>query len=84
MRNLTHERQLAYLKRRKTEELALVPATETVVASLPKRDAKGNVKLASDGLPEFIERRMSKRDFLAAEHDDRIRTFAAQHGLSVN
>lgn len=84
MRNLTHERQLAYLQRRKIEELALVPATEIVVVTVPKRDAKGNVKIAADGLPEFTERRMSKRDYLAAEHDDRIRTFAAQHGLSLN
>lgn len=84
MRNLTHERQLAYLKRKKTEELALVPATEIVTATVPKRNAKGAVVVASDGLPEFVERRMSKRDFLAAEHDERIRNFAAQHGLAAN
>lgn len=74
-RNLTHERQLAYLKTRKAQELALVGPGETVVETVVK-----NPK-AKD--PEYVDRRVSKREFLAREHDDRIAKFAAKVGLAV-
>lgn len=74
-RNLTHERQLAYLKLAKAQELTLVPAHETVIETVVK-----NPK-AKD--PEYVDRRVSKRDYLAREHDERIAAFAASVGLSV-
>lgn len=76
-RNLTHERQLAHLKRAKEQELALVNVSETVIETVAKPGPK-----KSDPV-EYVERRVSKRDFLAREHDERIATFAAQHGLTV-
>jgi hypothetical protein len=69
-RNLTHERQLAYLKRARDQELSLVSVIETVATK-----CKG-------GQVEYTDRRVSKRDYLTREHNDRIAKFAAQHGLS--
>ena len=74
-RNLTHERQLAYLKQRKAQELSLVSSTETVVETVVK-NGKGNAV-------EYVDRRVPKRDFLAREHDERITRFAASVGLAV-
>lgn len=74
-RNLTHERQLTHLKRQRDQELALVQASETVVETV--------VKNPGAKVPEFVDRRVSKREFLAREHNDRIALFAAAHGLSV-
>lgn len=74
-RNLTHERQLAYLKRNKAQELTLVPAHETVIETVVKNPNSKN--------PEYVDRRVSKREFLAKEHDARIAKFAADHGLAV-
>lgn len=74
-RNLTHERQLAYLKMAKAQELVLVPAHETVIETVVKDPKAKN--------PEYVDRRVSKRDFLAREHDERIATFAKSVGLAV-
>lgn len=75
VRNLTHERQLAFLKRRKAEELALVGPTETVVDTIAKPGKGGAV--------EYVDRRISKREYLAREHDSRIAQFAQSHGLTA-
>ena len=77
IRNLTHERQLAYLKTRKAQELSLVGAHETVNETVAKPGPKKNDPV------EYVERRVSKRDFLAREHDERITRFAASVGLAV-
>jgi hypothetical protein len=73
-RNLTHERQLAYLKRARDQELSLVSVTETVIETVATKGKGGQV--------EYTDRRVSKRDYLTREHNDRIAKFAAQHGLS--
>ena len=41
-RNLTKERQLAYLRRQKATALSQVGKTETMVVATVKRDKKGN------------------------------------------
>jgi hypothetical protein len=77
IRNLTHERQLAYLKTRKAQELTLVGAHETVIETVAKPGPKKNDPV------EYVERRVSKRDFLTREHDERIAKFAKDHGLAA-
>lgn len=74
-RNLTHERQLAFLKQRKAQELSLVASHETAIETV--------VKTGKGGAVEYVDRRVPKRDFLAREHDDRIAKFAASVGLTV-
>lgn len=75
-RNLTHERQLAYLKLARDQELSLVSASETVIETVAKPGKGGQV--------EYTDRRVPKRDYLAREHNDRIAKFAAQCGLAAN
>lgn len=75
-RNLTRERQLAHLNRQKNDALARIGKTETVVVALAKRDKAGKEVLDADGVPVIVDKRVLKRNFIADEHDERIRTFA--------
>jgi hypothetical protein len=49
-------------------------------AKLDKKTGKPVID-PETGLPEIVERRVAKRDFIAREHDDRIAKFKA--GLGV-
>jgi hypothetical protein len=79
--NLTFARQLAHLKRQKDQALSTISATELVTVSVPKLKGGKPVIDPESGLPEIHEKRVSKRDFVAKEHDDRIANFKA--GLGV-
>jgi hypothetical protein len=74
-KNLTHERLLKHLISRRDQELALTPVSETVVETV--------VDQSPGKAPKYSDRRVSKRDFLAREHNERITKFAAEHGLSL-
>ena len=77
-RNLTQERQLAFLERQKRQALGPISATETVVVALAKRDKKtGEVCLDADGVPVILDKRVLKRAFIETEHNDRIAKFKA-------
>ena len=80
VRNLTYERQLAYLARQKSEALAKIPATDTVVTTVPKLK-NGKPVLDSDGFPELIEKKRLKRDVVAEEFDSRIADHKARCGI---
>ena len=53
-RNLTLERQIAFLERQKREAMAPISAIETVVVAVAKRDKGGNVVLDGDGVPVVV------------------------------
>jgi hypothetical protein len=80
-RNLTYERQIAFLERQKREAMAPISAIETVVVALAKRDKAGNVALDADGVPVIVDKRVLKRDFIAREHDERIAKFKATSAI---
>ena len=79
-RNLTYERQLAYLERQKTDALGKIGATETVVLTLPKLK-NGKPVLDSDGYPEYVEKKQLRRDVVAKEFDERIAAHRERCGL---
>lgn len=80
--NLTFVRQLAFLKRQKDQALSTISATESVIVNVPKlKNGKPAIDPES-GLPEIHEKKVSKRDFVEKEHDDRIAKFKAGLGLS--
>lgn len=74
-RNLTKERQLAYLRRQKATALAQISKTETVVVATAKKDKKGNVVLDDDGVPVVLDKRRLKADVIGEEFDARIARF---------
>jgi hypothetical protein len=76
-RNLTKERQLAYLKRQKAQALAQIGKSETMVVATVKRDKKGNEVLDEDGVPVVVDKRVLKSKYIADEHDARIAHFDA-------
>lgn len=76
-RNLTKERQLAYLRRMKAQALAQIPATETVEVDVAKRNKAGDPVLDSDGFPTIVRKRQYKRDLVSKEYDARIARFDA-------
>jgi predicted homoserine dehydrogenase-like protein len=77
MRNLTQERQLAFLNRQKQLALAPIGKSETVVVAVAKRDKAGNEVLDSDGVPVIVDKRVLKRGYIESEHNDRIAKFVA-------
>ena len=76
-RNLTLERQIAFLERQKREAMAQISAIETVVVAVAKRAKDGSVVLDGDGVPVIVDKRVLKRDFIGREHDERIAKFKA-------
>ena len=81
-RNLTHERQLAFLERQKAKALSEIGAQEVATVAVPKTDKSGKVVLASDGFPELVDKRVLKRDLVAKDHDDRIAKFKRERGIA--
>lgn len=81
-RNLTKERQIAYLKRQKATALAQIGKSETMVVAQVKRDKKGNEVLDADGVPEIVDKRVLKSKYVADEHDARIAAFDATGRLT--
>jgi hypothetical protein len=80
VRNLTFERQIAYLTRQKAEALSKIPATDTVVVTSPKLK-NGRPVLDSDGFPELVEKKRLRRDVVAEEFDSRIAAHRKACGL---
>jgi hypothetical protein len=80
-RNLTKERQLAYLRRQKAQALATIGKSETMVVATVKRDKSGAEVLDSDGVPVVLDKRVLKSKYVADEHDARIATFEASGRL---
>lgn len=76
-RNLTKERQVAYLRRQKATALAQVGKLETMVVATVRRDKKGNEVLDADGVPEIVDKRVLKSKYISDEHDARIAAFEA-------
>jgi len=79
-RNLTFERQLAYLENQKKQALDKIGAAETVVVTVPKLK-NGKPALDSDGFPELVEKKRLKRDVIAEEFNSRIAEHKARCGL---
>lgn len=80
-RNLTYERQLAYLVRQKNEALAKISATDTVVTTVVKLKDGKPVKDA-DGFDVLIDKKRLKREVVAEEFDSRIAAHRAACGLA--
>ena len=76
-RNLTRERQIAYLERLKRDDLNRISGLETVVMPYAKLDKAGKPVLDADGVPVVVDKRVLKRDFIGREHDERIAKFKA-------
>lgn len=80
-RNLTFERQLAYLENQKKKALEQIGASETVVTTVQKLK-NGKPVLDNDGFPELIEKKRLKRDVVAEEYDSRIADHRKRCGLN--
>jgi uncharacterized metal-binding protein len=80
-RNLTTERQLAFLERQKQAAMNAVSPTETAMVAVAKRDKAGQPVIDADGVPVIVEKRVLKRAFIEAEHIERIAAFKAGRGL---
>lgn len=80
-RNLTYERQLAYLARQKSEALAKIGASEVVVTAVPKLKDGKPVKDA-EGFDVLIDKKRLKRDVVAEEFDSRIADHRKRCGLA--
>lgn len=81
-RNLTKERQLAFLRRQKAQALAQIGKSETIVVAVAKRDKAGKEVLDGDGVPIVLDKRVLKQAYIAQEHDERIARFDATGHLN--
>lgn len=80
VRNLTVERQVAFLENQKAKALAAIGSSETaIVTSTKAKD--GKVVLDSDGFPVLVEKKRLKRDVVAEEFDARIAAHRKACGL---
>jgi hypothetical protein len=75
-RNLTAEAMLNWLRMRKDQELSLIPISATVIETVVKNPGSKS--------PEYVDRRVSQREFEARVHDARIAQHCAEFGLSLN
>lgn len=73
MRNSTFDFLLDHHKSLRDAALAAVPEYEVVIASVPKRDKNGDVVKDADGVPVLVEKRLLKRDIVAAEWADKLK-----------
>lgn len=73
MRNLTFDYILDHMKALRDAAVSAVPEYEVVIASVPKRDKKGEVEKDADGVPVLVEKRLLKRDIVAAEWADKLK-----------
>jgi hypothetical protein len=81
MRNLTYDFLLKHEENARDAALAAIPEYESTTAWVPKKDAKGNVVLDSDGAPVILEKRVLKREIAKAEWADRIKPLVEKaHG----
>jgi hypothetical protein len=74
-RNLTYDGMLEHQKQLRDAALAAIPAYDVIVASVPKKDKAGKIALDADGIPELVEKRLLKRDVVAAEWADRLKPY---------
>lgn len=73
-RNLTYDGMLEHQRQLRDAALSSIPVYETIVTSVPKKDAKsGKIVLDEDGIPTLVEKRLLKRDVIAAEWADRMK-----------
>lgn len=73
MRNSTFDYILDHMRSLRDAAVSAVPEYEVVTASVPKRDKKGDVVKDEDGVPVLVEKRLLKRDVIAAEWADKLK-----------
>lgn len=74
-RNLTYDDMLNRQQQLRDAALAAVPEYETVRTFVPKKDKAGKIVLDDDGVPTLVEKRLLKRDVVAAEWADRLKPY---------
>jgi hypothetical protein len=73
MRNSTFDFILDHMKAQRDAAVNAVPEYEVVIASIPKRGKDGEVVKDADGVPVLVEKRLLKRDIVAAEWADKLK-----------
>jgi hypothetical protein len=74
MRNSTFDFILDSMRAQRDSAIAAVPEYEVVIASVPKLDPKTKkVVVDEDGVPVLVEKRLLKRDIVAAEWADKLK-----------
>lgn len=74
-RNLTYDGMLEHQKQLRDAALAAIPAYEVLTVSVPKKDKNGKIVIDDDGVPTLVEKRLLKRDVVAADWADRLKPY---------
>jgi hypothetical protein len=74
-RNLTYDGMLDHQRQLRDIALQAIPQYETISTSVPKKDKNGKIVLDDDGIPTLVEKRLLKRDVVAAEWADRLKPY---------